>query len=155
VVTAVLIGGNSTAMAANTYDSFVRDTESILDGMEMDRGGSGGWTAGRKLFQDSRVSDARWKDTGILCKILALNAKDGRFTAKEIKSTARMVWKSERTFVDMITGAGGSVEDADDLMLVNFTVIASGVNHRCPKWNNMIFGRFSDSLYKLYTGYTR
>ena len=54
-----------------------------------------------------------------------------------------------------MTGAGGSVEDADDLMLVEFTTIASGVNHRCPKWNNLIFGRFSDSLYKLYTNYVQ
>jgi hypothetical protein len=153
ITAAIFMCGATTANAANTYSSFVEDTESILDDLETERGSGPGWNAGRQLFQDSRVSEARWKDTGVLCRVLALNAKDGKVTSKEIASTAQMVWKTEKVFLDMLTGAGGSMEAGDDLMLVDFTVIASGVNHRCPKWNNLVFGRFSDALYKLYTSY--
>jgi hypothetical protein len=38
-------------------------------------------------------------------------------------------------------------------MLVRFTVLSAGVFYRCPSYNSLTLGPFSEALYSLYTAY--
>jgi len=102
------------------------------------------------MFNTPRYSQVDWNGAGLLCRFFTSNGATNR-TARQ---AATAIWPSEANILGTFHSAGGrQAADLDSFMLVRFTVIAYGINLRCPSFNTFTLGAFSDALYAQFTVY--